>query len=93
MISNEFEWDDEKALSNLAKHGVSFEQARRTFRDPFALEFLDTRENYGEERYCLIGMIEERLLFVSFTPRDGGIRIISARGALPNERELYPKVT
>ena len=86
MRDEEFEWDDAKAASNFEKHGVRFEQACLAFRDPFALEFADQRQDYGEARYILIGMVEGRILFVSFTERGGRMRIISARGALPYER-------
>ncbi len=73
-----FEWDARKASDNYAKHGVSFEMARDVFKDPFAVENLDDRESYGEERYTIIGMVEGRLLFVAYTMRDEIIRIISA---------------
>jgi len=89
MNDGEFQWDDQKAAENYAKHGVSFEMARDVFKDPFALEWLDDRENYGEERYGLIGMAEGRLLFVAFTMRGDAIRIISARGAEPHEQKRY----
>ena len=89
MKDDEFEWDDAKAIRNLAKHGVSFECARAVFRDPFAVELLDDRATYGEERYILIGMAPDSLLVVVHTPRDGSQRIISARRAEPNERRFY----
>lgn len=44
-----FGWDKSKARSNYAKHGVSFDLAKGVFRDPFAIEFLDVRHDYGEE--------------------------------------------
>ncbi|WP_419906529.1 BrnT family toxin [Hoeflea sp.] len=53
MTDDEFEWDDAKAASNLSKHGVRFEDARAVFHDPFAVELLDDREGYDEERYIL----------------------------------------
>ena len=65
MRDANFEWDDSKAAENYAKHGVSFEMARDVFRDPFAVERLDDREAYGEERFVVIGMVENRLLFVA----------------------------
>ena len=89
MNDGEFQWDDQKAAENYAKHGVSFEMARDVFKDPFALEWLDDRENYGEERYGLIGMAEGRLLFVAYTVRGDAFRIISARGAEPHEGKRY----
>jgi uncharacterized DUF497 family protein len=69
MHDGEFEWDDRKAVDNYTQHGVSFEVAREAFNDPFAIERLDDREAYGEERYVLIGMVEEHLLFVAYTLR------------------------
>lgn len=90
MNDNDFDDPDPyKAAKNFAKHGVSFEQAKDVFRDPFAIEFEDTRENYGEVRDIIIGMAEERLLTVVYTVRDERIRIISARLATPYDRRLY----
>jgi uncharacterized DUF497 family protein len=89
MNDGEFEWDDRKAAENLAKHAVSFELARRAFNDPFGVERLDDRGDYGEDRYALIAMVDERLLFVSYTVRGDSIRIISARGAESHERRQY----
>ena len=85
----EFEWDDEKAEENLAKHGVSFPQATFAFLDRFAVEFLDDSEEYGEHRFALIGWTEEQLLTVVFTEREERIRIISARRATRYEQEYY----
>lgn len=56
MIVTRFEWDPRKAMANMRKHGVSFENAARAFKDCFSLEWIDERENYGEERVILIGM-------------------------------------
>jgi uncharacterized DUF497 family protein len=89
MNADEFEWDDAKAAANLAKHGVSFEQARDAFDDPFAIDFVDDRENYGELRLILIGMVENRLLVVAHTMRNDKVRIISAREVEPHERRRY----
>jgi uncharacterized protein len=85
----EFQWDDAKAAQNYAKHGVSFEAAKAVFKDPFAIEYLDDREDYGEERFIIIGLVESRLLFVAYTMRDEVIRIISARAAVPFEKREY----
>jgi len=89
MSAKKFEWDEEKAAANFDRHGVSFETAKKAFDDPFALEYQDDRSNYGEERYILLAIVDERLLFVVYTMRDEIHRIISARGALPNERRKY----
>lgn len=69
MTNDDFEWDKAKAAANVAKHGVSFEQAREAFNDPFAIEFVDDREDYGEDRLILFGMVENRLLVVAHTIR------------------------
>jgi len=89
MNDNGFEWDDAKDAQNYADHGVTFDTARRVFADPFATERLDDREDYGEDRYVIIGMVDGRLLSVVYTLRNGSIRIISARGAEPLERRRY----
>lgn len=69
MTNDDFEWDKAKAAANVAKHEVSFEQAREAFNDPFAIEFVDDREDYGEDRLILFGMVENRLLVVAHTIR------------------------
>ena len=89
MNDGAFEWDDAKAVENDADHGVSFETARDVFRDPFAVDWLDEREAYGELRYATIGMAEGRLLYVAYAMRGEAIRIVSARGAEPYERRRY----
>jgi len=89
MNDDAFEWDEIKAAKNYAAHGVSFEAARDAFKDPFAIEWLDKREPYGEDRFVIIGMADDRLLYVAYTMRGDVIRIISARGAEPYEKRQY----
>lgn len=89
MYDGEFEWDDLKSAENYAKHGVRFEAARDIFKDSFAIERADAGNNYGEERFIIIGMARNRLLFVAYTMRGETIRIISARGAEPYEQREY----
>jgi uncharacterized protein len=84
-----FQWDDAKAIANVARHGVTFEMAREALKDAFALDWLDESEDYGEDRFAVIGMTEGRLLFVAYTMRGESIRIISARLAEPFERRRY----
>jgi uncharacterized DUF497 family protein len=88
-MNSEFEWRPQKAVTNLRDHGVSFEQASKAFRDPFAIELLDAREAYGEERVNLIGMCDGTLLHVTYTERGERIRIISARRAERHEQNEY----
>ncbi len=86
----EFEWHSAKAEANFRAHGVSFDLAKTVFKDPFAIERLDDREDYGEKRFVMIGMAEgNTLLFVAFTEREDRIRIISARRATQVEQEDY----
>ena len=88
----DFEWDDAKAKANWNAHGVSFELARTVFGDPFAIERLDDRQDYGEQRFIIIGMAEGQvILFVAYTERQDRIRIISARRATQREEEDYFK--
>lgn len=89
MQDDAFEWDDVKAASNWLDHGVRFETARDVFKDLFAIEWTDDRHGDTEERFVTVGMVEERLLFVSYTLRGKRIRIISAREAEPRERRRY----
>ena len=86
----EFEWHNAKAEANLCAHGVSFDLAKTVFKDPFAIERLDEREDYGEERFVIIGMAEGNfLLLVAYTERAERIRIISARRATQYEQDDY----
>ena len=89
MRDDDFEWDDAKAGQNLANHGVSFETARLAFDDPFAIAREDRRQDYGEDRYILLGMVDHRLLAVAYAQRGARVRIISARAAEPRERRRY----
>jgi uncharacterized protein len=85
-----FEWHNAKAEANFYTHGVSFELAKTVFSDPFAIERLDDRAEYGEERFVVIGMAEGNcLLFVAYTEREECIRIISARRATRYEQDDY----
>ncbi|MHC1726236.1 MAG: BrnT family toxin [Syntrophobacteraceae bacterium] len=85
----EFTWDNNKAAANLHDHGISFRQATKAINDHFAVEGIDDREDYGEERINLLGMCEGVLLHVTYTERDEYIRIISARRAEKHEQEIY----
>ena len=88
-MSDGFEWDKAKYADNYAKHGVSFETATEVFKDTFAIERLDDRESYGDDRFILIGMAEGVVITVVYTERSGSIRIISARNATKHEQDDY----
>ncbi|MBC7910009.1 MAG: BrnT family toxin [Pyrinomonadaceae bacterium] len=89
-----FEWDDEKAISNLEKHGVSFGEATEVFYDPNALEGYDAEHSANEDRFFIIGLSSRRLLYVVYAERkDDMVRIISARRAVTKEQEDYEQST
>ncbi len=86
----EFEWDDEKAAANLAKHGISFDEAKTVFDDPLYVDFYDPDHSFDEHRYIIIGESQpRRLLIISYTERDNVIRLISSREVTRSERETY----
>lgn len=86
----EFEWNEEKAGSNLKKHGVDFKEATTVFDDLFYVDFYDPKHSVKEHRFLIIGESNrQRLLIVSYTERDGKIRIINARELTPQEIRNY----
>ncbi|MBO4616856.1 hypothetical protein SAMN02910339_02465 [Lachnospiraceae bacterium YSD2013] len=87
-----FEWDDNKAIINLKKHGISFEEASTVFDDADGILFDDPDHSETEDRFILLGMsIEANMLIVCHCLRDGDsvIRIISARKATKSETQTY----
>jgi uncharacterized DUF497 family protein len=85
-----YEWDNEKAILNLRKHGVDFVDAIAALEDPNRLEQVDPRFEYGEERLQIIGMTRGTILFVVATMRSEDLcRIISARKADRDEQNRY----
>ena len=88
-----FEWDEEKALKNIKKHGVSFEEASTVFYDDFAVQFYDKEHSeLKEDRFLLLGLSNNsRLLMVCNCEKLSGevLRIISARKATKNEKKFY----
>jgi uncharacterized protein len=89
----QFEWDPAKAASNIAKHGVSFETAKKAISDGNRVERYQRQG--GEDRWKMIGAAGDQLLAVIYTERDDEesdelvIRIISARKATKRERKTY----
>lgn len=85
-----FEWDTNKAATNLAKHDVSFDEAKTVFDDPLYIDFYDPDHSDDEHRYIMIGVSEQdRLLLIAYAERDDVIRLISAREATRTERKAY----
>jgi len=92
METPEFEWDDEKASSNLKKHDVSFEEGATIFNDPLLATIVDPDHSEHEERYISMGIsVQGRLLVVIHTERDERIRLIGCRKATNIERKTYEK--
>jgi uncharacterized DUF497 family protein len=90
MDAPTFEWDPVKAAANLAKHGVSFEEAATAFQDPPARIHADPDHSASESREILIGhSAKGRLILVAFTDRQGRLRLISAREVTRRERRDY----
>ena len=87
-----FEWDDQKAVENLNKHGVSFGEATEVFYDRNALEAYNPRHSIEEARFIIIGLSSKRLLFVVYAERASDlIRIVSARKANRTEGIRYER--
>jgi uncharacterized DUF497 family protein len=85
-----FEWDSTKAAKNLRKHRVSFEDASSVFYDPLAVTGSDPDHSEIEERLITFGRSSAgQLLVVSHTERGETIRIVSARKATHQERQIY----
>ena len=81
-------WDKKKAALNLQKHGVAFEDAALVFADENSIARYDERHSQDEDRWQIIGMVND-VLFVVYTERGEALRLISARLATPNERREY----
>lgn len=83
-----YEWDEAKNRTNLAKHGLSFEDAEQVFEGP-CVTFEDDRFAYGEERLITLGMFAGRLVVIAHAPRDEATRIISMRKGNRREKNIY----
>ncbi|MEJ0078648.1 MAG: BrnT family toxin [Alphaproteobacteria bacterium] len=87
----DFEWNNAKERTNRKKHGVDFRTAARVFLDSHLIEFEDLDAG-GELRFNAIGLVDGRMLFVSYAMRGDVVRIISARGAEPHEKRKYHEI-
>lgn len=88
MAAATFEWDDEKAIENERKHGISFIEAQHVFLDPKRVVARDLKHSAEEERYYCIGRIGNGIATVRFTYRGRKIRIIGA-GYWRQGKKLY----
>ena len=84
----ELEWDEAKRESNLAKHGLDLAVSLELFADYF-MERLDTRQDYGEDRWVALGIIRGMVVVLIYTERDDTLRPISLRKATVQERGIY----
>ncbi|MDR1489187.1 MAG: BrnT family toxin [Desulfovibrio sp.] len=82
------EWDEAKRVGNLAKHGLDLAVSRELFADYF-MERLDTRKDYGEDRWIALGMIRGQVVVLVYTERNDKLRPISLRKATVQERSIY----
>jgi hypothetical protein len=84
-----FIWDRRKNEANIKKHELDFADAFIVFESPM-LVGLDEREDYGEDRWIGIGLMENRIVIIVFTePEEETIRVISFRKATTDESKRY----
>ena len=84
-----FEFDRAKSELCLLERGFDFAYAAHAFLDTQRVVQMDTRYDYGESRFVLLGMVQKRLFSLVYTPRGDALRIISARKANARERKRY----
>ena len=84
-----FEFDRAKSELCLLERGFDFAYAAHAFLDAQRVVQMDTRYDYGESRFVLLGMVQKRLFRLVYTPRGDALRIISARKANARERKRY----
>jgi uncharacterized DUF497 family protein len=83
----DFEWDEDKRESTIAKHGIDFQDAVTIFAGPVLS--VELGPGHGEPRVMHVGMLDGREIVVITTPRDGRFRVVTARRARINERKAY----
>ncbi len=89
-VTLEFEWDEFKNKQNQLKHGISFEEVKTIFNDPYSITINDPNHSIDEARFIDIGLsINYRILVVVYTERQNKIRIIICRKATLLERRIY----
>ena len=92
-IELQFEWDRAKSNACLVRRGFDFAVATQVFHDPLRVVTKDRRHDYGEDRFQVIGAINERVFVVVYTMRGMATRIISARKANAREVRHYEHST
>ena len=90
MCGMKFEWDPQKAESNLRKDGVSFQEGASVFGDPLSITYLDPDQSAAEHRFVTVGISRvRRVLIVAHTDRGDDVRIISVRRTTRREKRYY----
>lgn len=85
-----FEWDSNKAQTNILKHGISFEEASTVLADENSITIYDPAHSLREKRCITIGLsLRKNVIVAVHTERSGTIRIISARLASRKEKKQY----
>jgi uncharacterized DUF497 family protein len=84
-----FEWDFNKAQSNIIKHRITFENASSVFKDTNAISIFDEEHSQNEDRWITIGLDLQTRTLVTINKNNCNIRIISARKATKNEKDIY----
>jgi uncharacterized DUF497 family protein len=89
-IDLDFDWDEDKAAANFKKHGITFEEAKTVFGDPFSVTIDDPAHSLREYRFVDIGTSASGvILAVAYAERRRKIRLISCRKATKAERKIY----
>jgi uncharacterized protein len=84
----QFEWDENKRLANLQRHGIDFADVWQVFEHA-TYTIIDDRFDYGELRFFTIGLLNGRVVAIAHTENADVIRIISVRKANKNDQETY----
>ena len=87
-----YEWNEHKRDANFEKHGVDFNEVEN-FEWDSAIETIDDRKDYGEQRWVAVGRIISRIYVLIYTIRNKNIRVISLRKANTRERSYYETQT
>jgi len=92
MKDDSFEWDEEKAQTNLIKHGLTFAEGTKAFLDKERIIHRDPKHSMAkfEERYYCFGKVNERVLTVRFTYRNDRVRIFGV-AEWRKGRKIYEK--
>jgi uncharacterized DUF497 family protein len=89
-VDMDFDWDEDKAAANFKKHGISFEEAKAVFGDPFSVTIDDPAHSASEYRFVDIGTSNSgMILALAYAERGRTIRLISCRKATKAERKIY----